>query len=394
MSAPTWNITAAGVCHTGGKSTNEDAFFVKSAANGISVHMGVFDGHGADVGRRAAEIARDVVGASDGSRPGALFATAERALKDYILTTKAGATEQPDGSIYTRDWMGISAPTQGGTTATEVTVADGKVRVAHVGDSEVMVINLETGDWVRLNNDHSSTAITEFQRALAVCPNPPTVTFDTAGGQFGRGQGPRPTFVLGPDGNYQLNPTGGYYYSNVSGDWAAYVRRDGVALNMFRALGDFHLKAIGLTAEPDVLEHTLTPHKTLVVAASDGLYDNFTAEQLRDFVMGMWRGSSPTAEQLRDAILAEGLKRGFKNFGKTGQDNTTVCVALCAPAQATQIRLPLGFGTLCRTVPAADALRMAVMLRGSNIGLTLAGGVLTCKGPLDWLEARVLVTAV
>jgi serine/threonine protein phosphatase PrpC len=394
MSAPIWNITAAGVCHTGGKSTNEDAFFVKSGPGGASAHMGVFDGHGADVGRRAAEIARDVVGASDGSRPGALFAEAERQLKQHILTTKPGAQEWPDGSLSLRTWTGAPAPAQGGTTATEVTVADGKVRVAHVGDSEVMVINLETGDWVRLNNDHSSTAVTEFQRALAACPNPPTVTFDTAGGQFGRGHGPRPTFVLGADGNYQLNPTGGYYYSNVSGDWAAYVRRDGVALNMFRALGDFHLKAVGLSAEPDVLEHTLTPHKTLVVAASDGLYDNFTAEQLRDFVMSLWRSGSMTAEQLRDAILVEGLKRGFKNFGRTGQDNTTVCVALAQPHSTAQIRLPLGFGTLCRTVPAADALRMAVMLRGAGIGLTLAGGVLTCKDPLDWLEARVLAAAV
>jgi serine/threonine protein phosphatase PrpC len=393
MSAPIWNITAAGVCHAGGKSTNEDAFFVKSVP--AAVHMGVFDGHGADVGRRAAELARDVVGASDGSRPGSLFATAERALKDYILNTKPGAQEWPDGSLSLRTWMGNLAPAQGGTTATEVTISDGKVRVAHVGDSEVLVINLETGDWVRLNNDHSATAVTEFQRALSVCPNPPLVTFDTAGGQFGRGQGPRPTFVLGPDGNYQLNPTGGYYYSNVSGDWAAYVRRDGVALNMFRALGDFHLKAVGLSAEPDVLEHTLTPHKTLVVAASDGLYDNFTAEQLRDFVMSIYRSTpAATAEQLRDAILAEGLKRGYKNFGRTGQDNTTVCVALAQPQEAAQIRLPLGFGTLCRTVPAADALRMAVKLRDAGIGLTLAGGVLTCREPLDWLEARVLVEAV
>jgi serine/threonine protein phosphatase PrpC len=309
-------FTAAGVTDVGGnpKKENQDTFLVDSAT-GL---LGVFDGHGL-YGLRAAQIARDTCAA------GGSFQDAEAALKMALLAVP-DSMALPDGNVVR--W-GTSV--RGGTTASVVRVAGRKVSVEHVGDSEVMVVDCATGDFKVLCNDHSSTSVAEYERVLATAPATPNVFFDTMGG----GPSKRPVFTPRAGGGWELNPTGGFYVSNVRRDWAAYVSRADTQLNMFRSIGDFGLKAAGVTCEPDRLEHILAAEgRSVVLVASDGLFDPLQYEAIRDCIQ---ENKTKGAAEIAAAVLALGLSEGKRLFG-SGQDNTTVCVGVVqGPAHAKEL---------------------------------------------------------
>ena len=322
-------FTAAGVTDVGGnpKKENQDTFLVDAGTSTLAV----FDGHGMH-GLKAAQIARDTVAA------GGSFTDAEAALKTALLTLP-DSMALPDGNVVR--W-GTSV--RGGTTAAVVRVAGRKVTVEHVGDSEVMVVDCSTGEFKMLCNDHSSTSVTEYERVLKEATITPNVFFDTQSGPSRR-----PVFTLKQpppqDGQmpWELNPTGGYYVSNVRRDWAAYVSRGDTQLNMFRAIGDFGLKAAAVTCQPDRLEHTLAAEgRSVVLVASDGLFDPLQYEAIRDCIQ---ENKTRTAGEIAAAVLALGLSEGKRLFG-SGQDNTTVCVGIVdGPQHAKELCLgePIGW---------------------------------------------------
>jgi serine/threonine protein phosphatase PrpC len=309
MAAVKFSSTASAT-HVGGnpRKPNQDTFFTSPTA------LGVFDGHGIH-GTRAAEIARDVIAAA-GS-----FADAETAFKNELLKIP-GAVASPDGDVKLWD-----ASLSGGTTATHVTLSEGKLIVEHVGDSEVMVINRSSGAFTVLTKDHSTTSLTEYVRVLKEGKVTPNLFFDTAGGAFGYGV--RPVFTLRepppPEGEcvWELNPKGGFYVNTVRRDWAAYVTLGNTSLNMFRSIGDFGLKKCGVSAVPDRVEWVLE-EDTIVLAASDGLFDPLHYEEIRDCVVA---NGDKDAPGIAAAVLELGLAAGKKHFG-SAHDNTTVCVGI------------------------------------------------------------------
>lgn len=318
-----YTFSAAGLTDVGGnpKKENQDTFLASDS--GL---LGVFDGHGTH-GLRAAQIARDTTAA------GGSFADAEAAFKDYLLSLPNTA-ETADGNVTC--WGSV----RGGTTASAVRVAGRKVTVEHVGDSEVMVVDCATGEFKMLTKDHSSTSVEEYERVLREATAVPNVIFDSF-----KGPTSRPVFTPSIEraGGWELNPAGGFYVSNVRRDWASYVNRGDTSLNMFRSIGDFGLKASAVTCEPDRVEHVLAAEgRSVVVVASDGLFDPLQYEAIRNCIQA---NKDKSAAEICAAVLALGLTEGKRHFG-SGQDNTTVCVGVVdGPAHAKELCLgePIGY---------------------------------------------------
>lgn len=310
-----YTFLACGMTDVGGnpKKENQDVFITDSAA-GI---MGVFDGHGAH-GLKAAEIA------SRATLYGDSFAQAEAVFKAHLLSLPS-VVATPDGNV-TR----FGASVRGGTTASVVRVAGRRVTVEHVGDSEVMVVDCATGEFKILTNDHSSTSLPEYERVLKEGSVVPNVFFDTP-----RGPSSRPVFTPQAAGAWELNPAGGFYHADVRKSWAAYVTRGDTALNMFRSIGDFGLKASAVTCEPDRVEHILSADgRSVVLVASDGLFDPLTYEAIRDCIQA---NKTKMPAEICTSLLALGLAEGKRLFG-SGQDNTTVCVGVVdSPAHPKEL---------------------------------------------------------
>jgi serine/threonine protein phosphatase PrpC len=324
-------FTTAGVTDVGGnpKKPNQDTFLAE-AATGL---LAVFDGHG-EHGTRAAEIARDTVAA------GGSFADAEAVFKAELLALPGAVAHEEAVRRYGMD-------VRGGTTASVVRVTGRRLVLEHVGDSEVMVVDTQSGEFTVLTKDHSSTSLAEYERAMKTCTKTPNVYFDKLSRTFGP-VSHRPVFVPKEppptDGSclWEMNPLGGFYVSNVRRDWAAYVALGDTMLNMFRAIGDFGLKAAGVTSEPDRVEHILpAAGRSVVIVASDGLFDPLQYKDISDCVLA---NKDKTAEEMSAAVLALGLTAGKKHFG-SGQDNTTVCIGILdGPAHPKELCLgePIG----------------------------------------------------
>jgi serine/threonine protein phosphatase PrpC len=319
-------VSLSGCTHIGGKDENQDTFFHKIQTDG-SAYLGVFDGHG-EFGTEVAEAVRDhfKVSTLDSG-----FEMAEEVSKQAILAgaLKKGLAvrEHADKMLYHGDWMGLPKPVRGGTTAAVVQIKDGLLRVGHVGDSEVMVIH-ESGKFTILTNDHSCTSIPEWERIQKEATVIPKVNFAFMGAWE------RPVFVR-HGASWKINPQGGVRVCNLRKDWSAYLVGHEESLNMARSIGDFSLKKHGVCAQPDFLEHRLEPGRNIVLTASDGLYDNFTYEDLRDLVLKGVVDSSDTKIVTR-RLLDRVMDIGFKNFGKKGQDNTTLVLAVVEVLEPTE----------------------------------------------------------
>lgn len=327
---PASKISVAGATSIGGKPRNEDTFFYENF--GSDAYLGVLDGHG-EYGQEVAYALRDFfAGLEPRGDLAASFGEAEELARSTILENalkkhRRVGQKEADGGLYTAGHL----PLRGGTTASLVDICGDRVRVTHTGDSEVMVIHVETGTFTVLTKDHSSTCVDEYKRILATAVKPPrfnmvAITFHTSE--------LRPVFTMAPataaaaaEPTWIINPLGGFNKCNVRGDWSAYMHGDEESLNMTRALGDFSLKKHGLVYTPDVIEYTLRAGRNIVVTASDGLYDNYTYEALRDLVTASVATGADVVAAARD-VLEKGVETGFKNFGAKSQDNTTVVLAI------------------------------------------------------------------
>jgi serine/threonine protein phosphatase PrpC len=331
----TSKITMAGATHIGGKPRNEDTFFFENF--GSDAYLGVLDGHG-EYGLEIAQDMRDYFAAQDPDRDlAALFPAAEAAARETIRThaLKHGRTavEEPSGTMTYKDWAGKRQILRGGTTATLVHIHGDKLRATYAGDSEMMVIHLPSREFTVPMKDHSSTSIDEYKRILATCAKPPRVEMVAISYYtpevrpvFTMAAGSSAAAAAAPD--WVINPLGGFNKCNIRGDWSAYLRGDDESLNMTRSIGDFSLKQHGVVCTPDVADVTLRPGRSVVVTASDGLWDNFTYEAIRDIVVAAVEETEGDVHLSAADLLKKGIETGFTNFGKKGQDNTTVVLAI------------------------------------------------------------------
>lgn len=309
------NVTTSGCTHIGGKEVNQDSFFHTIRPDG-SAYLGVFDGHC----QYGGEVSKAVCNHFKETDMEKGFANADNVAKQALLTAagKEAYERRVDRIVYKQNMLGYPRIVRGGTTASVVEIKDNCVRVGHVGDSEVMIIH-ESGEFIVLTNDHSSNSLTEWIRIQKEADIVPKVLFTSLPVE-------RSVFVkIGY--TWKVNPIGGAKWCNIRGDWASYLHGHEEALNMTRSIGDFSLKKHGVSSKPDSIDHHLPPGRSIVLIASDGLYDSFKYEELRDLVLKGIKDSMGDVEKAAKYILDDGVENGFTFFGQH-QDNTTVVLAI------------------------------------------------------------------
>jgi serine/threonine protein phosphatase PrpC len=156
--------------------------------------------------------------------------------------------------------------------------------VAHVGDSDVCLIDLNTHETTLLIEDHSPLNIDEYLRMIALCP--------TARFEYDRQRKDAPALLIysaTPDEatGWKKNPTPlrNIYYKNRENDIATYVSESGgFSLANTRAIGDFRMKkSVGLSAEPFVTCRPPLARDQRIVLATDGFWDSWPLVELLSF---------------------------------------------------------------------------------------------------------------
>eukprot|EP01066_Platyproteum_vivax_P008903 Platyproteum_vivax@DN3857_c0_g1_i1.p1 len=138
-----------------------------------------------------------------------------------------------------------------GTTATVVIHKEDKLYVAHVGDSRAVLGRKTKGGrkfaHKNLTNDHKPTNEAEKKR------------IHECGGEVLRLEGdiPHRVFIKG-----KMYP----------------------GLAMSRAIGDHVGATVGVIAEPDVAEYTITPDDQFIIVATDGVWEFISSQEAVDII--------------------------------------------------------------------------------------------------------------
>ncbi|KAL9937115.1 hypothetical protein V8E36_004350 [Tilletia maclaganii] len=234
----------------------------------------VYDGHG---GSAVAKYAGRTVHTRLANTPQFKKADYEAALKRAFLATDEDLRED---AAFANDSSGCTA-VAALLVPGETSEAARRIIVANAGDSR-SVLSLK-GEAKPMSYDHKPTNQKETTRIVG------------AGGfvEFGR-----------VNGNLALS----------------------------RALGDFEFKGNhslspeeqAVTADPDVIVHSMTGEEEFLVLACDGIFDCLSNQQVVDFVR---RGIAKGKEL--SAICEEAMERCLApdtDLGGVGSDNMTICI--------------------------------------------------------------------
>jgi len=253
----------------GPRETMEDAHYVDLDVGLFCV----FDGHG---GRKAADFAAarfPELLANHPQYPSDLT----KALHDSVVTT-----EDEFMDLAKKDEL------NDGTTLVVGLVANNKVYVANVGDSEALI-----------------------------CRNDKPIVLTTI---HNPSKNPREGIRVQNAGGRLINNRVGHPHYNV--------RLFNIAVS--RAIGDLLYKSpeftvnktSGLIAEPDISETELTSEDKFLLLACDGVWDVFSYQDAVDFVLEKLK-ETQDPQVIADDLVNEALDR-------RSMDNVTVCLVLFA----------------------------------------------------------------
>ena len=155
----------------------------------------------------------------------------------------------------------------------------------------------------------------------------------------------KPIFNLSETFEPILDPSG-IYYKNVSREWGTIVvpPTDDVHLAFTRSLGDFFFNSLGVSAKPEIQSIDLTQiaerlsdqeedNYICVVAATDGLWDNWLPDHVGKFVFdpsciaAVKTKPDIGALQVARSLIRRNTSFASRNFGHNNRDNATVVVA-------------------------------------------------------------------
>ncbi|KAJ2079251.1 Protein phosphatase 2C 2 [Coemansia sp. RSA 988] len=248
----------------------EDAHttLLKLGAEGESAFFAVYDGHGGQSAAKfaGAELHNFVI--KDENYAKGKF---EKAIKDGFLTADSVLRENPD----------MVNDSSGCTAVTVLLTRDGRAFCGNAGDSRCVISN--DGKAEPLSHDHKPTDDVEFNRIVS-------------GGGF-------------------------VEFGRVNGNLA-----------LSRAIGDYEFKNNRtlpaekqiVTANPDVVECSLTSAHEFLVVACDGIWDCMSNEQVVQFVHARvvaGRKIDQICEDMMDRCLAP-----ESELGGVGCDNMTVII--------------------------------------------------------------------
>jgi len=246
----------------------EDKYYVNSADN----IFGVFDGHGGVACSQyvATNLPTVLLQQLKSKSP------IPKAFKDAFLQV-----DKEFLATYANSLKGQAV----GSCGSVILFRDGKIHLANVGDSRVVVGKRVDGKVrpVRISKDHNTKNPAEVERLMKTLKDP--------------------------------NPIRGTPTGNTPGS------RVGGVVNVTRAFGDGLFKIPSMTlpvfkdylpylsAEPEVTEYVISPEDEFIVMSSDGLY-----EQLQEYEVTGWIGRFLDANRDRPLNLEKAAEFVIENM--------------------------------------------------------------------------------
>ena len=180
-----------------------------------------------------------------------------------------------------------------GSTCVAVVVQGRTLLCANVGDSRAILLRKESRDWqcIALSTDHKPDDHTEQMRIIS------------KGGRVSPFRGPRGE-PFGPARVWLLN-------DDIPG------------LAMSRSIGDLVASSVGVSQDPQILQHTLTPDDKMVIIGSDGLWEFMSNEEVMRVASGYW--ATADLEGCCERLVSEALGKWRRQ--EDGIDDITVVVA-------------------------------------------------------------------
>jgi serine/threonine protein phosphatase PrpC len=220
-------------------------------------YIGVADGHGMN-GHEVAELVRKTL-------PGLVAIQTD--LPERPVTALSKAHSDMDARINkSRIETSFS-----GTTSTSVLIVGNQLLCANIGDSRAILGYSDKGiDWrlKALSRDHKPDDPVE--KARIVARGGRVMSYKGANG-----------ISIGPPRVWLKN-------------------QDSPGLAMTRSFGDAVASSVGVSAEPEITEHILSPLDKIVVVASDGVWEFLSNEEVMTIVSPHYRKANPelAVEQL------------------------------------------------------------------------------------------------
>jgi serine/threonine protein phosphatase PrpC len=198
---------------------------------------------------------------------------------------------------------------------------------------------------LELTSNHSADCVKEYKRMLRTHPSKSNPNVPELRFLYDAHHIPKrlckPIFNLSETFEPILDPSG-VYYKNVCRDWGTIVvpTTDDVHLAFTRSLGDFFFNSLGVSAKPEIqsidlneLAERLEDQLVCVVAATDGLWDNWLPEHVGKFVLdpscieAVKTKPDIGALRVAQSLMNRNTMYGKRNFGVNNLDNTTVVLA-------------------------------------------------------------------
>lgn len=333
----------------GGGHVNQDkSFCCKVGENNEHLVIGVFDGHGRELGELAAVTANEFfqtelrkLDVIEDLRENPkktfckLFEIAHEKIKEVFKQT---VEEDDEWNIYESNegylvkqsrhpiqtangfYQQFEINVHGGTTATLAVILNSeRLLIANVGDSTALFGGVNSKGKVlyqELSAEHSPESLSEYERVKAKCHKGKNLmendmlTMRFIYDIIEKSNVPAPKYccpqifsVDHSNGVCRKTSLMGTYYKNVRSEWASLVTTPPTAkfqdaLAFTRSLGDFHLHVYGVIHEPEVREYSLealhneaTENQesnntaSVLLVCTDGVWDNWKYEDIIRYVL-------------------------------------------------------------------------------------------------------------
>lgn len=180
-----------------------------------------------------------------------------------------------------------------GSTCAAVVLQGRTLLCANVGDSRAILLRKDSKGWqcIPLSTDHKPENYTEKMRILS------------KGGRVSPFRGPR---------------------GEPFGPARVWLQNDDIpGLAMSRSIGDLVASSVGVSQDPEILEHSLTPDDKMVIIASDGLWEYMSNEEVMSVASEHW--TTADLEGCCEHLVSEALGKWRRQ--EDGIDDITVVVA-------------------------------------------------------------------
>jgi len=334
--------------------------------------IGVYDGHGNGYGLHISHFTKVFIETYVKSNWESINSNFERAINEMFnllsINLRIDLKELSEKTYYETRVVGVDAPVgknynyieyklhkeslwsimRGGTTVSlQFFLENGESYHVHLGDSECIVFKKKQVD-CDYNRDESIVNEVRDKPKYETSYEVPTTNHspdsleqyirvtenygDNAGrfiyDQHGLVNSNIPVFnnnkLRDPNMLYKLGKN--VYHKNVEGEWATLFtdKNNTDCLAFVCSMGDYFLLQAGLSDEPTIVKTDLTAVSSILLA-SDGLWDNWKKENLKDYYFKLENGKN-TDYDIFTKIMDKTNKEAKQNFGSSRDDITAVMV--------------------------------------------------------------------